>query len=408
VEEKNQSLNELKSELFEARRIEEYLRSEVKELWSHIKNLESLPLYKIWLKIANKIKREKSISPLSNTENVIHENLLEEFQIQKCDFLFIFSSDAHEIGGLKTSGRLARDIKNFDRKVALGLPLTHNPTSRNDDRFFVKETSLNDKTLISCIIACGSDTIEKSLELKKKYQSKLILLMMGLDQIFAPSWRESENYLKAIREADLVICLAPHLAKQANLYGAKHVVVAPLGFNNNEFHFTGVEKKNKILVPCRTSVEKGLKLLLPIIPLIRNEGWEVVGFGDLADHAQANVFDKFLGRIDPERLNNELQDAKYLIDPSWIEGLGLVALEAAACGTLPIITARGDYAELFTKGSEPFIEIKNFIDPQEILKVISENKNNLNPQEIVSKVSSLTWENGSKIARAELIKLTGI
>ncbi len=405
MDDEDKSLNELKSELFEARRIEAYLRSEVKELWNHIKNLEALPFYNIWLKIANKIKRKKSIYIVPNAVNTLDKNVLDEFQIQKCDFLFIFSSDAHEIGGLKTSGRLARDINNLDNKTALGLPLTHNPTSKNDDRFFIQENNLNDETKISCIIACGSDTIEKSLELRKKYQSKLILLMMGLDHIFAPSWKESDAFISAIREADLVVCLAPHLAKQANLYGAKNVVVAPLGFNNEEFYFTGVEKKNKILVPCRTSTEKGLKLLLPIIPLIRTEGWEVVGFGDLLDHAQANVFDKFLGRIDPDRLNNELQDAKYLIDPSWIEGLGLVALEAAACGALPIITARGDYVELFTKGSEPFIEIKNFINPQEILRVISENKNKLRPQEIVSKVSSLTWENGSKIARAELIKL---
>ena len=399
--------NQIISELSELKRIEKFLRAEVAELWAHIREIETLPFYTAWLRIARKIRKSTSKRVVSDNKSNL-DNHVYSTNLRNADYLFIFSSDSHEIGGLKTAGRLAFDLRDFNSMDVRGLPLYHNPTSENENNFFIKKSDLNDETKLDCIVACGSDTLEKSFELREKYNAKLVLLMMGLDHIFAPTWKESENFLRAIRESDLVICLSPHLAEQAKIYGAKKIKLAPLGFNSDDFFYTGQSKKNKILVPCRTSVEKGLKVLLPAISLIRAQGWEVIGFGDLQDHSQANVFDKFLGRIDAYTLNSELQDAKFLIDPSWIEGLGLVALEAAACGVMPIISSRGDYRNLFIQDDLPFLEIDNFINPQKVLKVLSENQNTLIQLNIASRVSGLTWKKGSEIARTSLIDLINL
>ena len=51
-EDKNQ-ISELKARLFEKERIEEYLRSEVKELWKVIKVIQDFPLYSLYIRIAN-------------------------------------------------------------------------------------------------------------------------------------------------------------------------------------------------------------------------------------------------------------------------------------------------------------------------------------------------------------------
>ena len=387
------SKNQLLSEIFESKRIENYLRAEVSELWEYIKKVQALPFFNTWLKFATKVNvrkrgnannKEKSF-PAGNSTDVI-PNIL------NCDFLFVYSSDVHEIGGLKTAGKLARDLSKLESWNIKGFALSHNPTVAKGDGLFVYNVPPESK--IKNVVACGSDTIDAAMEFAKEFNANLVLLMMGLDQIFAPNWQESKNFIKAMQLADLVICLAPHLAKQAKFYGAKNVAVATLGFDERDFFYTGLEKKKKVLVPCRISPEKGLKVLLPVIPLLRNKGWEVVGFGDLQEHSIAEVFDRFLGRVGPDVLMQEFQDTRFLVDPSWIEGLGLVALEASACGVVPIITARADYVDLFNNSIKPFFELPNFIDPEKLIAIIENHRNWPDPSQVCSSVSSLMWGKG--------------
>jgi glycosyltransferase involved in cell wall biosynthesis len=399
MREVEKSKNQLISENLELKRIEAFLRSEVKELWAHIKRTESLPFFKLWLFLASKLvffsKNTAQIEvynqePKNNSSKIFNTN---------CDLLFVYSSDSQEIGGLKTSGKLARDLIDLKNWNIKGLALHHNPTQVNHDKFFINESSLSE---VKVVVACGSDTIEKAFEISKKHKAKLVLLMMGLDHIFAPSWSESKNFIAAIKQADLVLCLAPHLVKQANIYGAKRTALATLGFDEREFFYSGIQKTSKILVSCRGNVEKGLKIILPSLELLKEQGWKIVGFGDLIDHDSAEVFDEFLGRLSPQQVNHELQEAKFLIDPSWIEGLGLVALEAAVCGVRPIITKRGDYSELFEEGLEPFLEVINFIDPTNLLNCLANPENQLSPEELVRRVSHLTWSKGVSQAAAAL------
>lgn len=391
--------NELISENLELKRIKQFLRAEVDELWSHIKHIESLPFYKLWIKVASKLNYGRDAVSTGARNLEVDSGSKLHGEIPQCDYLFIYSSDSQEIGGLKTSGKLARDLIDLKNWNIKGLALHHNPTQVNQDKFFINESSLSE---VKVVVACGSDTIEKAFEISKKHKAKLVLLMMGLDHIFAPSWNESKNFLRAIKQADLVLGLAPHLVKQANIYGAKRVALATLGFDEREFFYSGIQKTNKILVSCRGSVEKGLRIVLPSLQLMKEQGWKIVGFGDLIDHDSAEVFDEFLGRLSPQQVNHELQEAKFLIDPSWIEGLGLVALEAAVCGVRPIITKRGDYSELFEEGLEPFLEVVNFIDPTNLLTCLAVPENQLSPEELVRRVSHLSWSKGVSQAAAAL------
>jgi glycosyltransferase involved in cell wall biosynthesis len=209
-----------------------------------------------------------------------------------------------------------------------------------------------------------------------------------------------------MRKSDLVISLSPHLAKQAKLFGAQNVVIAPLGYDEREYSYLGISKRNKILVTCRIAPEKGLKFVLPALSLLRERGWEVIGFGDLPEHEAAEAFDVFLGRISADELNRQFQDTKFLIDPSWVEGLGLVALEAAACGVIPIITARSDYSGLFAEGDKPFVEIDNFIDPEKLIKAIEDSTNWIEPRKLVKSVSTLEWGKGLRKATLSLKSLS--
>jgi glycosyltransferase involved in cell wall biosynthesis len=395
--------NQLISENIELKRIEKYLRAEVLELWDHIHGLRALPFYNLWIKVAKKLDFKTKCNKKNYGETLLSNRSPVDSQVLNCDFVFVYSSDSHEIGGLKTGGKLARDLLNSTPWKIKGLALHHDPTIKNVDKFFV--TELDSQSEIKNVVACGSDTIEKALEISKKFNAKLVLLMMGLDQIFAPTWQQSKNFILAMQKSDLVISLSPQLAKQAKLFGAKNVVVAPLGYDNREYTYLGFPKRNKILVTCRISPEKGLKFVLPALYLLRERGWEVIGFGDLPEHEAAEAFDVFLGRIGAAELNRQFQDTKFLIDPSWVEGLGLVALEAAACGVIPIITARSDYLGLFDENDKPFVEIVNFIDPQKLIQTIEDPTNWISPDKLVKSVSTLEWSEGLRKATLALKSL---
>ena len=133
-------------------------------------------------------------------------------------------------------------------------------------------------------------------------------------------------------------------------------------------------------------------------------GWRIVGFGDVKDPKFAEVFDYFYGRLNKREIYELLLKSKILLDASFIEGLGLVALEAAASGCVPIITKRHDYHDLFEDNKLPYIEIDNFIDPNIVLSAIEEAKK-LKPEDVAENVKNVNWVNGSKIIQDSIRNL---
>jgi glycosyltransferase involved in cell wall biosynthesis len=112
-----------------------------------------------------------------------------------------------------------------------------------------------------------------------------------------------------------------------------------------------------------------------------------------------------LGRLSSIELSKLFRESQILLDPSLIEGLGLTALEAAACGCIPIVGKRESYTDLFQDGLEPFVEIPNFLDPQLILNTI-ERIEKTDLSELVSKnVLKIDWESGVSNASKTLADL---
>jgi glycosyltransferase involved in cell wall biosynthesis len=139
-----------------------------------------------------------------------------------------------------------------------------------------------------------------------------------------------------------------------------------------------------------------------LIPKLRKLGWRVIGFGDLPDIKMATYFDDFLGRISKVELGKIFRESKILLDPSFIEGLGLIPLEAAACGCIPIIGSRKSYHDLFKVGQEPYLEVSNFLDPDEVLQKI-EDVNRTNYSKVFSEyILSVDWAIGYQKAFDEI------
>jgi hypothetical protein len=72
------------------------------------------------------------------------------------------------------------------------------------------------------------------------------------------------------------------------------------------------------------------------------------------------------------------------------------------------VSARGSYKELFRNGKEPFFEISNFLEPDEIIKKII----NINPTQYSKNFSELVlsvdWSSGYNSALNEIRLLMNV
>ena len=59
-------------------------------------------------------------------------------------------------------------------------------------------------------------------------------------------------------------------------------------------------------------------------------------------------FGEYKGVVDDDELNNFYNRSKYIIFPSYIEGIGLPPIEASICNTIPILCSDNETAHEFT------------------------------------------------------------
>lgn len=402
------SVSELKARLYEKERVENYLRSEVAELWKHINELSSVPFLNTYLKLVSGLRF--ILRKLFRTSYAVKRNSNQNrLPIQSksplnMDILLVLPTDKIEIGGLVSATKLVKQLGNSGFNIGI-LALNHDPTvNLKNDRDFI--TSINDVASAKLIICSGAETIRFVKNYVKSSETKTLLLMQGPDPFFTPNFEDASEYLTYLPQFDCVLTFSPYLTKLAKFWGARKIVNATLGPESNIFKLDlSVKKQKQIVIPCRFGVEKGLRFLIPTLKEIRNVGWTLIGFGDLPDLSMAKYFDNFLGRITPEETSLLFQQSMILIDPSLVEGLGLSTLESARCGCIPIIQKRGGFEGLFEIGKEPFIEIINFLDPEVIIKAVQKAQSELSPNLVSSRVSHINWNTGFEVAKKEISKL---
>ena len=93
--------------------------------------------------------------------------------------------------------------------------------------------------------------------------------------------------------------------------------------------------------------------------LLIGDGPEMSGVRRQVDQAGLADQVEFLGHVD--NLENVLPVADLLLLPSLHESFGLVALEAMACGVIPLVTDRGGAGEFIQDGLNGILR-----DPEDI------------------------------------------
>jgi glycosyltransferase involved in cell wall biosynthesis len=402
-ENKNQ-ISDLKARLFEKERIEEYLRAEVKELWKVIRVVQDFPLYSIYVRVANLYyKVVKKSKKIKNSDNTIVEKYVND-DVKDFDVLFIVPSNKLEIGGITSAYELAHYLNAMSLSAKVHA-LSVDPSEKSN-QISINRDQLENANF-KLIVVCGSEAANFVDQEKMTFGRRIVLFMQGPDQYFEMNWASASRFTNLISKSDLVIAISPYVATIASFYGAKKILTAPFGIDKDIFFADNNKKEKIVLVPCRANRDKGTHLVIPLINHLRKEGWKIIGFGELPDLNMAGEFDDFLGRITKSELGNWLRRSKILLDPSLIEGLGLIPLEAAACGCVPIINSRNSYQGLFNSNFKPFVEVPNYLDPQLIMDTIIQIDKDNNYDAYSKSVLELDMNSGlnnSYLAIKELLR----
>lgn len=150
---------------------------------------------------------------------------------------------------------------------------------------------------------------------------------------------------------DLITAISTALADRAKKLGAKQVVVIPNGVDLGLARQSQSEPvTGRIICVARLSWEKGLNFLIQAMPEVIREFPQahlvLVGEGDKRGEIESLVKDlhlvdkvKLLGRLPHDQTLKEIGKSEIFICPSLAEGLGIVFIEAQACG-VPVIGTR--------------------------------------------------------------------
>ena len=397
----------LKARLSEKDRIEKFLRAENKELWNAINTSNVSFLFKAFL-FANKIRKYVKITfaqfmiIFPHSDSMIESSKFGDSKVVNSSFsdiIFVIPTNKIELGGLQSSFELAKYISGKGLSVKI-VYLNHDPTGVKSDIMVNKSDAKN--FTCNIVVVCGSEASHYLSSIESFKFSKSVIFMQGPDHYFESDWSRALKFMNMLEKSALTLAISPYMANLSKFYGANNVVTVPIGLDLTSFYYGDNTRQKTIAIPCRSNRDKGTHLVIPLIPKLRKLGWRVIGFGDLPDIKMATYFDDFLGRISKVELGKIFRESTILLDPSFIEGLGLIPLEAAACGCIPIIGTRKSYTGLFKDDEKPYLEVSSFLDPEEVVQKIKD-ANSTNYSKLFSEyILRVDWGSGYQKAFDEI------
>jgi len=177
----------------------------------------------------------------------------------------------------------------------------------------------------------------------------------------------------AIRFFDACHVLNPDDARILVRWGAKNVHCIPLGVDTERFKPPESSRKTgkmKVVFVGRLTEQKGLDKFIQALETINSDSriqkqieFTVVGSGPLAGLVQAaterNVNLRYVGAVGDNRLLQIYHDSDLLVMPSRQETMGIVALEAQACGLPVIVTRASGLSDIIVPGVTGTILLRN-------------------------------------------------
>jgi hypothetical protein len=287
------------------------------------------------------------------------------------DVIFISPTNNTEIGGINILVQLANQIADSGFKVGF-ICLNYDPIHSIQNFTIIKADSINLITDTKLVISSGLEVYEIVSELEKKCSFKFINIIQGpeylMDDRFFDPIIFDRIYLKSLFN----IVVSPFLLKNMMHFKIPNLMTITFGPDSRIFYDDFKSRDKNLLISCGKEKSKGSALAISVIPILKNQGWKVFGYGDLENENQLALFDQFSGRISRKELSDLMRKCKIFLDFSTYEGLGLQPIESSMCGCIPVISDRGGNQSLeeLVRTETLWVTTPSVIDIAEILKCI--------------------------------------
>ncbi|MBN8531652.1 MAG: glycosyltransferase family 4 protein, partial [Alphaproteobacteria bacterium] len=293
---------------------------------------------------------------------------------ESLDVLFILPSMARRYGGIRVVNALCGSLLREGLRTAVltqerikdeadlhGLDFTPWQSPENLKHHVEK---------IGLIVATSHATIPQAETLAKDFGAAFTAFLQGPEIAFGSGARFHQTW-EEYRRLPHAICVSDFLVEYLGNYTKAPIDVARFGPDPLVFYPLEITRQKKsIAIAINKQPEKGSGMALQFGLLAKQRGYHLVLFGFEADEKKLNLpqgFAECLGPLDSSGLAKLFNRMEFIADFSIYEGLGLLPLEAAFCGAIPLLTSKGGPDRIFTDG-ENALFIPSFVESAALLE----------------------------------------
>lgn len=281
---------------------------------------------------------------------VLSDNFSEHlFMRRRVNVLFVSPSQNRKYGGIKVIFKLAEDLQRHGLGVAIVLDGEGNRykpecvSNFNVYDSWWRVTGTINK--IDVIVSTGFDTIFISEFLANYFNARHLCLCQGPEFVFSGG-KYFSFYDAFVDYPDRFICVSDYLADLLKLYYRIDSESLRLGPNSLVFFESSLAVRQRaVVISLNSTLEKGTGFALLAAKLFHARGYKVKAFGTFDGMVPSWI--ESLGWCDEATLAELFNEAKFFIESSYYEGLGLLALEAAKCGCIPLVRNNGSSDKIF-------------------------------------------------------------
>jgi GT2 family glycosyltransferase len=282
------------------------------------------------------------------------------------DVVMVLPTTNQAIGGV----RVALDVASHLTAGGVSVAVVSQDGSRgryaNGMRIMHPDAARQKLRSARVVIATGVGTMPCAVSLANDLRCLFGVFLQGPEMYF-DAGTHSNVFEQSMLRADFVVTVSPYLSRLARSYGAVHVTEVAYGPDPDLYYETLGLRPRQVAVPIQKGDAKGSWLALPIARRLATRGWNVVGFGNGDDLLVDLPNTTMRGFLKGPQLARLFQESRFVLDFSLFEGLGLVPLEAAFCGAIPVLTEKGATVEVMTTPTPGVVIIENPLDIDEIV-----------------------------------------
>lgn len=322
---------------------------EADQLRKHAQSLFMQRWGREYAKLQNRWKRLNLWRRIASTVRRLHPSRPAPRQL---DVLFVLPTTNPRYGGvwfvcmlissLIAAGKRVGVFVEEEHHAAWSRPFGFEPWSRPKDLWeFVASCG--------CVVGTGDSTLPMMQTIAAHFHCPDVVLLQGMEAGFR-SGRNVRTF-RTYQSLRRVLCVSDALADYIRLLNPTADVVSlssgpdPLAF----YPRTAQRVPRTIAIALNRIPEKGTSQAIEIALLLKERGFTLTFFGWDKDAFDIPAdLGNSIEKTDRDILADLFSRTEFLIDHSFSEGLGLLPLEAAFCGCIPIIAPHGGPEYIFT------------------------------------------------------------